>query len=122
MKKNLWILALSIGLVAAGVAVAGDGHKCSMDTQACLNAMAAKLQTKGWVGVELDQNEETGKMSITRVIPDSPASHSGLQEGDVLLAMNGIEFSEENKDKTYEARKAMTPGKTVTYRVDRKDF
>lgn len=115
--KKLWIALLAAGLLT-GIAFAGEG-KCSADTQTCLNMMAQNLKNKGWVGIELDQDEESGKMTVTRVVPESPAEAAGMQKGDVLLAMNGIELSEENKDKTYAAMKKMKPGKQVTYTVDR---
>lgn len=119
MKNKIWIALLAVA-VLGGIAVAGEGHKCTADTQACLNMMAQNLKSKGWVGIELDQDEESGKMTITAVVPESPASSAGLQEGDVLLAMNGIQLIEENKEKTYAAMKAMVPGKQVNYTVDRK--
>ena len=58
-------------------------------------------------------------MTITRVEPGSPAEAAGLKEGDVLTALNGIRFSEENKEAMKGAQAKMTVGATVTYTVDR---
>ena len=111
--------ALLLTALLAGSAWAGEGHKCTADTQTCLNMMARNLKGKGWVGVELEQDEESGRMRVTSVVPDSPAEHAGMQAGDVLLAMDGLQLTEENKEKTYAAMKAMSPGHQVHYTVDR---
>jgi predicted metalloprotease with PDZ domain len=79
--------------------------------------MVSKLKERGWVGIEMD--EEDGKLAIPRVEGESPAAEAGLRQGDVLVAMNGIEFKDENQEKLYEAKKAMRVGKTVAYTVDR---
>lgn len=89
---------------------------CTADTQFCLNKMAAKLRNKGWVGIELE-NADSGVLTVTRVEYDSPASAAGLQAGDVLLALNGVSFGDEqvwdkNKD-------VMLAGNTITYTVNR---
>jgi len=118
MKKISWIWVLALGVVLATPTIAGDGYeKCTADTQTCLNMMVSNLKDRGWVGIEME--EEDGKLTILRVEDDSPAAESGLRQGDVLLAMNGIAFSEENHDRLYEAKKNMAVGKTVTYSVDR---
>lgn len=118
MNKIRTVLALVAVVALAAPLFAGD-YKCSEDTQTCLNMMAAKLKNYGWVGIEMDQDEESGKMTVTKVIEDSPAMEAGFQEGDVLFAMNGIEFGEDNKEKIYAARKELGVGSEVTYTVDR---
>ena len=59
-------------------------------------------------------------LEILGVEPDSPAERAGLRKGDVLVAMNGIEYAEKNKERMHEAYNAMKPGKTITYTVERK--
>ena len=117
MKRSylLWVLVLAVGLVMP--AVAGEYEKCKADTQTCLNKMVASLKERGWVGIEMDDSD--GKLTITNVEPDSPAMESGLRPGDVLLAMNGISFSEKNQEKLYQVKMDMKVGKTVSYTVDR---
>ena len=118
MKRTNLIWALLLALAVAAPAIAGDGHKCTADTQTCLNEMASKLKARGWVGLEIEKDSE-GMLVITYVEDESPAAGSGIREGDVLLAMNGIEFAEANWDKIKAEKETMRVGKEVTYTVKR---
>ena len=112
------------GAECAEAAAAKEAHahkvagKCEYDTQACLDMMAKHFENRGWVGVELD-DETPGRLTITQVEPDSPAKAAGLRRGDVLVAMNGIQFSEENQEAMKAAQQKMTVGATITYTVVR---
>lgn len=119
MKRTnlIWLLALAVCVTAP--AFAGDGHeKCTADTQTCLNKMASKIKERGWVGIEIDK-DEAGMLVVSHVEMDSPAETSGIREGDVLMAMNGIEFGEANWEKLKAEKQAMRVGKEVTYTVKR---
>ena len=118
MKRHhlLWVLVLAAAISTP--LLAGHGEKCSGDTQGCLNKMASNLKARGWIGIELDKNE-SGKLVVQRVEQDSPAGEAGIQEGDVLLAMNGIEFNDENHEKLMVAKKELRVGKDMTYTVER---
>ena len=118
MKRSAWIWVLVMGLALASPMFAGEREKCSADTQTCLNKMASNLKSRGWVGIELDHND-SGQLTVTFVEPDSPAMEAGLREGDVLVAMNGVEFSDENHDRLYAIKKDLRVGKTLTYTVER---
>ena len=117
MKKTVAILL--IVLFAAVPALAGEKKKCSYEAQECLDAMVSKFESRGWVGVELDMDEESGTLTITKTEHQSPAEAAGLKKGDVLVALNGIRFSEENKEAMKGAQAKMTIGATVTYTVER---
>lgn len=101
---------------------AKEAGGCSEQTQICLNHMAAKFKNKGWVGLELDKDEETGAMTVTKVEPDSPAVRAGFYEGDVLVALNGVKLTEENHEELYAMQKKLTPGTNVTYTVERHGY
>jgi C-terminal processing protease CtpA/Prc len=123
MRRRQWIWLLVLAVAAgAPLFAGGDSKKCSEDTQTCLNHMVAKLQARGWVGIELDTHAKSaGKLVVTEVEPDSPAMRAGIKPGDVLLAMNGIEFGDEaNKKKLHKVKKSMAVGDQVTYTVQRK--
>ena len=115
MKRTVSILL--IVLFAAVPALAGE--KCSYEAQECLDAMVKQFENRGWVGVELDMDEESGTMTIKKTEPNSPAEAAGLKKGDQLVALNGIRFSEENKEAVKGAQAKMTIGATVTYTIDR---
>ena len=119
MKRHHLIAALIVGLVLASPLVAGYGEKCSADAQTCLNKMASKIKSRGWVGLELDKSEMGDNLVVVLVETNSPAEAGGFQKGDVLTALNGIEFAEENHEKLSYAKQAMKPGKEVTYTVMR---
>jgi len=97
MKRFLWLVTPLVLLAFAVPVLAGEGGKCTMSTQDCLNAMAERFQNKGWLGVELDTND-AGQLVVTKVIEDSPAASAGLAEGDVLYALNGVAYGDDNEE------------------------
>lgn len=124
MKKANWILSLAAIAVLSVPVFAGEGYeKCSAGTQECLNKMTASMSERGWVGVELEKDEDTGAMTVTRVIPGSPAEASGLQAGDKLVALNGFAFADEsNHEQLAAAWKSMIPGTEIAYTVNRNGY
>ena len=115
-RKVLWIVAVVVVALALPATAGEEGYKCTKSTQDCLNAMAAKLKNRGWVGLQLDYDEATGAMTVKQVVPDSPAVAAGFQAGDVLFALNGAEFGAD-EEAVKAAYEAMTPGNVVTYTV-----
>ena len=109
------VLLATLPLLFAG----HDGKKCSYGTQDCLDHMAAKMSTGGWVGVELDKDETTGALTVKRVIPGSPAESSGIQPGDQLAAMNGVPMNDKNKEALSKAKQEWKPGQNVNYTIKR---
>ena len=118
MKRSLLVLAMAALVLSVGSVTAGEGYKCDAGTQECLDKMAAHLQKTGWVGIKLDETDD-GRHQVTEVIADSPAVKAGFMAGDILVALDGIEFAEENHDAMMEAKKAHHPGSKVTYTVER---
>jgi predicted metalloprotease with PDZ domain len=139
MNDTRWIVSLAASIVlsvplyaggadcAASAAMAAaeksehakSEHKCTASTQECLNYMVANFHNKGWVGIELNKDTETGTMTVTRIVPDSPAEEAGFQEGDVLVALNGVRLGGQDEQAVAEAHKKMQIGHRVTYTVDR---
>jgi len=117
--KKLLTVAFALAFLAAALPVQAGDYKCSEDAQTCLTSMAEHLKKKGWVGIEMDVNEETGLMTIVRVVAESPAEAAGFQKGDQMVAFNGLAYGEENKAALKEAYGQMIPGNTVTYTVKR---
>jgi len=112
----LVVIAVAVGLPA----FAGE-HKCTESTQACLDMMAETYSHRGWVGIELADDDETGVMTVTKVVADSPAQRAGFKIGDELVALNGMRFgdaAEQQQMKEMYAQE-MVPGNKVTYTVER---
>ena len=132
MKRLHWPLTILAALILSALpspASAGDksaekpvekNYKCPRTTQECLDIMVAKLQNKGWLGIEYEMDEATGGLSVRRVVPGSPAQKSGLLEGDILTALNGVKFAEKNEEALKKVSEEMKPGNTFTYTVLRK--
>lgn len=136
-RSAKWIAFVALTLlVLAPLAVAGEGKdcgdhnaaaakeahaakKCAYGTQDCLDHMAAKMKTGGWVGIELERDETSGVMTIQRVVPGSPAEKAGFQVGDVLFALNGIEINDKNETALKAAKKDWKPGQNVNYTLKR---
>ena len=115
--KRLLLLPSCLSLILAGTALAGRGP-CDAGLDPCLLEMSKRLANKGWVGIELDR-EEDGALAITRVIPDSPAEAAGLRTGDRIVALNGASYTSADRSALKAAYKAMTPENTITYTIDR---
>jgi S1-C subfamily serine protease len=117
MKLGRWMAVALAATLAVPVVADEKGKKCDMDAETCCSKMAAELKNRGWVGIEM--NDEGGRLTVTRVVPGSPAESAGLRVGDVLVALNGTAFGEKNKAEIKTSYKAMTPGTKATYTVQR---
>lgn len=118
--RSKLLLGIGLAIASALPSAAGDyGKKCSEPTQVCLDHMATRMKNSGWVGVELDVDETTGVMTVTKVVSGSPAEASGIQPKDVLYALNGVRIAKENNEELMKARKEWKPGQAVTYTIKR---
>lgn len=109
MKKYL----AACFLLASTTLVFAGGDRCSASAQECLDGMIEKFAHKGWMGVEINKNEQDQKV-INKVIAGSPAEKAGIQVGDVLVALNGHNLSEKS-DALENLYAEMKPGSVFTY-------
>ncbi len=120
MRKTLTALAMAL---AASPLIAGepegDHPKCQAEAKACLTAMAHKLHHKGWVGIEMVLDASTHAMVVRKVIEDSPAAAAGFLAGDVLAALNGTPYTQENRAALKRTYAGLVPGDTANYKVMR---
>ena len=116
------VAALALPVFALAAWAGEKGYKCTDDTQTCLNHMAANLKTRGWLGIEMNDEGGWKSITVTRVITGSPAEAAGFQKGDVLVSVNGVKFASNSEEKclTCEATKEnWKPGSKAQYVVSR---
>ena len=92
-------------------------YRCSAELQACLDWMAKHYNGRGWAGMQLDADGMT--YTVTSVLPGTPADEADIRPGDVLVAVNGVDFLEENTEKLLVFQKQMKPGAQFTYTIKR---
>jgi S1-C subfamily serine protease len=120
MKGSLLSASVAaVALLFAGSAAYAGGAACrTAHTQADYQKMAEKMAAKGWLGIETEK--AAGGYAIKAVVPGSPAERAGFRQGDVLVALNGVQLGDESqKEKLYKVKSALGPGKTATYTVAR---
>jgi C-terminal processing protease CtpA/Prc len=123
MKRQIatWmILAVLLMAPASSTAVAGE-YKCTAPTQECLDKMTANLMKRGWLGIFGNEIRENGTMymEIIEVVPGSPAESADIRPGDVLVAINGVDLVESNKEKLYKIQMKNRPGVEFRYTLKR---
>ena len=111
-------VAAALLLAPAGLAFAGGKECAEQHTQASYDEMAKKYAQHGYLGIETEKNA-AGAYAISKVAPGSPAEKAGFQKGDVLVALNGARFGEDNSEAVKKAKSALGPGKAATYTVTR---
>ena len=118
MKKYRMLFAIAAACVMSVSAFAGE-EKCTADTQTCLNMMAANMKERGWMGVEWDVDEDHNTVTIQSVVEDSPAQAAGFKAGDLIVAVDGVEYNAENKEAIYKSFGAKKPGNYINFKVER---
>lgn len=132
-KAAALVVAMAIPQVFAGgedckghgadaAKAAHASKKCAYGTQDCLDYMANKMKSGGWVGIEMEKDDATGALTVQKVIPGSPAEAAGLQSGDVLFALNGVEIKDANEEALKAAKKDWQAGQRVNYTVKRNGY
>lgn len=71
--------------------------------------------SRGFLGVYLD--DENGRVLITGLEKDGPAEKGGIQEGDIILEMNGENVK--NYDELMEIMNGTSPGEKIKVTIER---
>lgn len=118
MKKPFLLLVVAVVLAAAGVATAGGAHGKAASADSCLAEKAAQMAKHGWLGIETEK-AAAGGYTVTAVHPGSPAAAAGFRTGDVLVALGGVRFAEDNKEAIKKVKAGLAVGSEVSYTVAR---
>jgi C-terminal processing protease CtpA/Prc len=118
MKRFATIVAGAALLALSSGVVAGEKKKCTADPADCKAKMKAKIAAKGWLGVELDKNDQK-QMVVKQVMPDTPAAAAGFEKGDIFLALNGVDYYAKDEATKKKMKKAWAPGQKATFTVER---
>lgn len=115
MTRRVWGASLALLFGFTWFAAAGEGTRCASPAGQCVSRMYGMLTHSAWLGIDTEKTEKG--ILVKAVVPDSPAQAAGFRGGDVLLAMNGIELTDANKEAIVAAKKALAPGSQATYTV-----
>ncbi len=116
MTRRTGWTALVVLFGLSTLVVAGEKTHCTKQAGDCAKGMCEKLAHAGWLGIETDKNEK-GVVTVKAVTAGSPAVAAGFQPGDVLVAINGVEISDANKEALKAAKKALVAGSEGRYTV-----
>lgn len=126
-RKNSLRALVMMAVVVGGLAIAGgkkgtcdaSAKACSADAATCSTKMAAYYQEHGWIGIETKAVGTELFAEISQVHANSPAARAGFQNGDVLVAVNGVWLKEKNKADLKAAKSAMKIGTKSKFVVKR---
>lgn len=121
MKRSLCVVVaiLIMAMALPGLAGEKSKKKCDGTPDEYKKKLTQKLAEKPWLGIEMDSKKD-GHYTITKVISDSPAEKAGFEKGDVLLAINGQDYSKDNMKAVKKAWSELKPGSKAKYTVLRK--
>ena len=97
-----------------------EGIGLAIPSSVAVNVISDLIQygevRRGWLGFSIDQMNllKHGQLVVSEVVPESPASNSGLSNKDLIISINSQEASYEHLFKTFARSK---PGDTVLLEV-----
>ena len=94
-------------------------RRCTAKLEVCVEYMTRKMKSSGWVGVELEIDEETGIFKVEQVLTGSPAEKAGIRPGDILKAVNGMPVSDFREKMLAGEKGSWAPGQSITYTIRR---
>lgn len=84
---------------------------------------------EGYMGIQMvpviaalpgEGNDPKEVISITRVLPDTPARHAGLRVGDLITSVNQAKFNEDDPLSAFQQMiRELQPGKPATFTIIR---
>ena len=118
MVFRRWSILVFLICFAALPSLAADDGVCHERTKKCMNNLDKMLRERGWAGLEMEA-DGSGGYKVVRVLDESPARQAGFLEGDRVLALNGVRYSDVDGKAALKTRQKLKAGVEVTYRVAR---
>ncbi len=112
------VLFVAVLALAVTGLIAGEHAKCTKSAEECAAQLKETYQTRGWLGVEMDPNED-GTLRVVSVLPDSPAAKAGLKADDTLVSVNGVSLTKENVEKIMKSDEGWKIGSTLSLGMKR---
>lgn len=100
------------------VAALGDPYSEYYTEEEYESLMESTSGEYNGIGVSISQKEENGEITIATVFDDTPAKEAGIQEGDVIVAVDGNDMTGKSSKDVVSMIKGKTDG-TVTITVMR---
>lgn len=100
------------------VAALGDPYSEYYTEEEYESLMESTSGEYNGIGVSISQKEENGEITIATVFDDTPAKEAGIQEGDVIVAVDGNDMTGKSSQDVVSMIKGKTDG-TVTITVMR---
>jgi C-terminal processing protease CtpA/Prc len=123
MARKVFIIAVLAALallIIAAPAVAKDGEKRTIVVKSGDDDEILIKESRGtWLGVGIADLKEKGKSGVlvTEIYDDSPAEAAGLEEDDVILAVDDKKI--DDIDELVKAIQSREPGDDISLTIDR---
>lgn len=88
--------AVEDGMLTGYVEALGDPYSTYYNEEETLEILESTTGEYSGIGASMSQDTTTGWITIINVYTDSPAEAAGLQSGDVLVAIDGVDVSGED--------------------------
>jgi S1-C subfamily serine protease len=119
-KKWLQVMTAALVLTTSPLLASVEEEKsCPAKVDDCVRQMKEDLAKRGWVGINMEVDEQAGGVVLTRVFSDSPGERAGLRVGDLLTSLNGVPYDEANEEELKKEYMAFRPGGTATFGIER---
>jgi C-terminal processing protease CtpA/Prc len=113
------VLVAVVGSASPLIAGEGQEQSCQGKLEECLEYLANKMKSSGWVGVELQIDVAKGTYTVQKVLEESPAEAAGIRVGDMLVAVNGRPIAEFREKMLAGETDCWKPGQSVNYTIKR---
>jgi S1-C subfamily serine protease len=77
----------------------------------------AKAEEKGYVGVRIRMDHDSGEVVIVEVVADGPADKAGLKAADVIIKINEVEAKD--LETVIDTVMGLKPGDEATFKIKR---